>query len=276
MSRFIDKLNQTLRTGPQTMGFRRGQSVAPKPKILLVASLSQAGVSNLADWVAGADAGLLQISGLEEGIKTLCGYAEAVPDIPWGGWLRGGMREISLKGVGCDFVIFPADTPLGVLENTEVGKIEPAGKKYAEVGLKNTEVGKILEVEAQLGEGLLKTIDELPVDGVLIAGKQEEGYPLTWQHLMLFRHFADSVAKPLLVPIPSKVTANELQMLWEAGVDCVIVEVGATQPPGKLRKLREAIDKLTFPSPRRRGRAEALVPQVRSEGTEVEIETEEE
>ena len=260
------------------MGFRRGQSVASKPKILLVASLSQAGVSNLADWVAGADAGLLQISGLEEGIKTLCGYAEAVPDIPWGGWLKASGGEVmrQMKGPGCDFVIFPADTPLGVLENTEVGKTEPAGKKYAEVGLKNTEVGKILEVEAQLGEGLLKTIDELPVDGVLIAGEQEDSLLLTWQKLMLFRHFADSVSKPLLVPIPSKVTANELQVLWEAGVDCVIVEVGATQPPGKLRKLREAIDKLTFPSPRRRGRVKALLPQVRSEGTEVEIETEEE
>jgi len=223
------------------MGFKAGQPGSQRPKMLLVASLAQANVDSVAEYVAGADAGLLPISKLSSGRETLSKIAQAVPDIPWGGWLRdirrGEMKQ--MKRVGCDFVVFPAaNASLAILQNNEVGKI--------------------LEVEASLSEGLLRTIDGLPVDAVLIAGEQKEDYFLTWQHLMHFWRFADSLAKPLLVSVPSTVVASELQVLWEAGVDGVVVEVGA----GGLKELRQAIDKLTFPPLRRRGKAEALLPYI--------------
>ncbi len=221
--------------------------------MLLVASLAQVNVDRVADYVAGADAGLLSIAKLSSGTETLGEIAQAVPDIPWGGWLtdisRREMKQV--KRVGCDFVVFPAaNTSLTILQNTEVGKI--------------------LEVEASLAEGLLRTIDELPVDAVLITGKQAEDYLLTWQHLMYFWRFANSLAKPLLVSVPSTVAASELQVLWEAGVDGVVVEVGV----GGLKKLRQAIDKLTFPSLRRRRKAEAMLPYI-SVGPSVATEEEE-
>lgn len=215
--------------------------MSPRPKMLLVASLAQVSVDSVADYVAGADAGLLPISQLSSGTETLRKISQAVSDIPWGGWLRGISRgEMKqMKKVGCDFVVFPAaNTSLAILQNNEVGKI--------------------LEVEASLSEGLLRTIDELPVDAVLIAGEQTEEYFLTWQHLMHFWRFANSLAKPLLVSVPSIVVANELQVLWEVGVDGVVVEVGA----GGLKKLRQAIDKLTLPPLRRRRKAEALLPYI--------------
>ena len=252
MSKFIDRLNRISQAGPQPMGFRPEQPVSPSPKIQLVASLAQASVSNLADYVAGADAGLLRISKLSSGTKSLKKISQAVPDIPWGGWLRdiswGEMKQT--KGVGCDFVVFPAaNTSLAILQDSEVGKI--------------------LEVEASLSEGLLRTIDELPVDAVLIAGEHKEDYFLTWQHLMLFWRFADSLAKPLLVSVPPRVTANELQVLWEAGVAGVIVEAGVEG----LKELRQVIDKLTFPPQRRWRKAEALLPHI-SAGTGVDTEEE--
>ena len=155
---------------------------------------------------------------------------------------------------GCDFVVFPAtNTPLAILQNNEVGMI--------------------LEVEASLGEGLLRAANEMPVDAVLIAAEQRENYFLTWQHLMLFQRFADLLTKPLLVSIPSNVTVGELQALWEAGVNGVIVEVTAGQPQGRLKELRQIIEKLTFPSPRRREKVEPLLPRI---GREPSIATEEE
>jgi len=209
--------------------------------MLLVASLARVNVDRVADYVAGADAGLLLIAQLSSGVETLGEIAQAVPDIPWGGWLTDiSRREMKqMKRAGCDFVVFPAaNTSLAVLQDTEVGKI--------------------LEVEALLGEGLLRTIDDLPVDAVLIAGKPAGDYFLTWQHLMYFWHFANSLAKPLLVSVPSTVAAGELQVLWEAGVDGVVVEAGV----GGLKKLRQAIDKLTFPPLRRRRKAEAMLPYI--------------
>lgn len=225
------------------MGFKAGQAESPKPKMLLVASLAPASVGSVADYVAGADAGLLRISRLGADIKVLREYSEAVPDIPWGGWLRDmSQREMKqVKRMGCDFVVFPADTSLAILQNGEVGKI--------------------LEVEASLDEGLLRTIDGLPVDAVLIAGEQKEDYFLTWHHLMLFGHFANSLAKPVLVLVPSRVMANELRVLWEAGVDGVVVEAGV----GGLKELRQVVDGLTLPQQRRRRKVEALLPYISAE-----------
>jgi len=248
MSRFIDKLNQVSRVVPQSIGFRRAQPVSLKPKILLIASLAEASVGSLADYVAGADAGLLRIPKLSSGAKTLKEMSLAAPDIPWGGWLRnidkGGIKQMAKAG--CDFVVFPAtNTPLALLQNDERGKI--------------------LEVESSLSEGLLRAVNELSIDAVLIAGEQEGEYFLTWHHLMLFQRFADLLTKHLLASIPSNVTANELQALWEAGVDGVVIEVGAGQPVERLKELRQVIDKLAFPSQRKRKKAEVLLPYISRE-----------
>ena len=62
---------------------------------------------------------------------------------------------------------------------------------------------------------------------------------------------------------------------WEAGVDGVVVEVGAKPPAGKLTELRQAIDKLTFP-PRKRTKVEALLPHINGETKTVTEEEEEE
>ena len=255
MSRFIDKLNQVSQAMPQPVGFRTAPQVSPKPKMLLVASLVEANVESLADYVAGADAGLLPISKPSSGVKTFKEMSQAVPAIPWGGWLRSaGIRDIgSMVKVGCDFIVFPAaTTPLTMIQKNEVGRI--------------------LEVEASLSEGLLKVVDELPVDAVFIGGEKREG--LTWQHLMLFQRFADLLTKPVLVSVTLKVTANELQALWEAGVRGVMVEVGVGQP-GRVSELRQVINKLSFPSHRKSGKAEALLPYVgQVEGTVTEEEEE--
>ena len=256
MSRFIDELNRVSEAVLQPIGFRTAQPVSDKPKMQLIASLAQANIEDLARYVAGANAGLLRIPKLSSGAKALQKVSQAVSHIPWGGRLGDSGHEAikQIVKAGWDFVVFPAaNTSLAILQIDEVGKI--------------------LEVEVSLSEGLLRAVNELPVDAVLIAGEQEREYFLTWHHLMLFRHFADLLSKPLLVSIPSNVTANELQALWEAGVNGVVIKVGVEQPTGRLQELRQAIDKLTFPPPHKRRKVEALLPHI---GEETGIVTEEE
>ena len=256
MSRFIDKLNQVSQAVPRTIGFRATKPASQKPKMLLIASLAQADVDSLADYVAGADAGLLHISKASSGTETLQKVSQVASDIPWGGWLRDIGREgrEQVAEVGFDFVVFPAaSTSLAILQS---------GK-----------VGRVLQVEASLTEGLLRAVDELPIDAVFIASEQEEGYFLTWHHLMVFQRFADLLTKPLLASVPTNVAANELLALWEAGVDGVVVGVGKTA--GRLKKLRRVIEQLAFPQ-RKRGRAEALLPRISGETGSVTEEEEEE
>ncbi len=257
MSKFIDKLNRLSRGETQPIGFRAREPASPKPKIQLVASLAQESAESLTDHVVGVDAGLLRISKPSTGVEALQKLSQTLPDIPWGAWLQssgqGGIKQRSGQGgikqltkAGCDFIIFPAtDTPLALIENKEAGRI--------------------LEVEASIGEGLLRAVNALPVDAVLVTSEQKEGHPLTWQHLMLFQRFADLLNKPLLASIPVKVTGSELQALWEAGVSGVVIEVSPEQPEDSLKKLRQVIDKLEFSLPRRREKAEALLPRIRGE-----------
>lgn len=259
MSRFIDRLNWASQTVVPPLGFGAAQPVSEKPKMLLIASLAKADVDNLASYVAGADAGLLPISKLSSGAKIFKEISQAISDIPWGGWLRdagtGGVKQ--LEKVGCDFVVFPAaNTSLAMLQSSEVGKI--------------------LEVEASFSEGLLRTVNELPVDAVLVADEPKKERFLTWHHLMLFRYFAGLLTKPLLVSVPSRVTDKELGALWQAGVVGVVVAAGVGQPAGGLKGLRQTIDNLAFPTQRKRGKAGALLPYVSGEASRVVEEEEEE
>ena len=256
MSKFIDKLNQVLEANPQPIGFRAIQPALSKPRILLIASLAQTNVDHLADYVAGADAGLLRISELNLGIKTFQKLRQITPDVPWGVWLknidRKGIKRVAKTD--WDFLIFPAaNTPLPLLQNEEVAKI--------------------LEVEASFDEGLLRTVNELPVDAVLISDEQGGDNLLTCHHLMVCQRFASLLAKPLLIPAPPSVTPDELKALWEAGVDGIIVEVDIKHPVGVIKELRQTIDKLTFPPRHKPGKRGALLPYISRE-SDIELEEE--
>ena len=248
MSQLIDKLKQASQAIPQPIGFRAVHPVSQQPALLLIARLAK--TDAVADYLTGADGGLLYIRKSSE-IKALQEASKAVPEIPLGAWLRDSAQtEIEeIVKSGCDFIIFPADKTTLALP-------------------KNETVGRILEIEASLSNGLLIAINELTVDGVVVTGKSTEGDFLTWHHLMLYQHFTALLTKPLLVPVPSNVTASELQSLWEVGVDGVIIDAEA----GKLAELRAAIDKLTFPQ-RKRRTTEALIPRV---GPQMIVEEEEE
>ena len=258
MSRFIDRLNHVSQSVAQPMGFRTTQAVSARPKMQLVVSLTESNIDNLADCLVGADAALLPISKLGAGVKTLQKISQAIPEIPWGGWL-GDSTQGKIKQMiksGCDFVVFStASTSLAIPQDDQVGKI--------------------LQVESSLSDGLLRAAGELPVDAVLIAAEKEGEHPLTWYQLLLFQRFANLLTKPLVVAIPSKTTAGELQILWEMGVDGVVVEAGAEKAVEELKRLRKVIDGLTFPTPRKRDKGEVVLPRA-ERGTATVAEAEEE
>jgi len=260
MSKFIDRLNQASQVVVPPMGFGALKPAVERPKMLLVASSALAAGERLAKYVAGADAVLLPVAKSASTAKTVAEISQVVSPVPWGGWLRGiGKREIKqMETAGCDFVVFPA-------ENTALSTLQ------------NSDMGRILQVEASSGEGLLRAVNELPVDAVLIASEQRGKCFLTWQHLMLCQHFASLLTKPLLVSIPSDATGEELQALWQAGVVGAVVEVGAGQPASGLKGLRKTIGNLTFPLQRRRSRAMPVLPYlggVSEEGEDLEEEEE--
>lgn len=252
MSKFIDRLTQSTQAA-SPMGFRTVQSAAVKPKLQLVAVLTAGGAD-----AAGADAGVLRISKVAAGTGAIKKLTGDMPDIPWGVWLEadacGQMDQVA--ELGCDFVVFPA---VGTALTTPP----------------DNGVGMVLQIESSVPEGQLRTANDLPVDAVLVTAEQEESGPITWDQLMLYRRFAGLLTKPLLVSIPPNTGADELQMLWDAGIAGIVATAETDNTTGEMVRLRQVIDGLRPPSPRNKNRMEAIVPHI-SSGPEPAVETEEE
>jgi len=241
MSRFIDKLKQASQAEHPPMGFKAAKKTFEKRRMLLVAEVKD---SVAAGVVEGADAVLLQGTIKNTSAKT---------DLPVGIRLFGNKAG---RMEGIDYVVFPPETPFTIDRDEKTGKI--------------------MAVEAPMDGGLIRAINELPVDAVFVDICQNEENFLTWQQLMHFRYFASLLTKSLLVPVPSNITGDELQLLWELGVGGVVVETTSKQPAGGLKKLRQIVDSLTPPSKRKRMKARALVPTLREEARPVIEEDEEE
>ena len=248
MSKLIDRLNQTTKGASRSLGFQVTPTAAAKPKIRLLAHTSKVGnARQLAEDIDGADGLLINLPKADA--STLKTVAEAIGDIPWGWRLENSPGETVKRGLkgGADFIVFPSDAALHVPEAEGTGRI--------------------LEVESSLSEGMVRAINELPVDAVLVTDEEGTGPALTWRHLMRYTRLAELLRKPLLVPVAPETGTSELQALWKAGIAGVVAT-------GRIKELRGIIDRTDFP-PRQRGEMGALLPHQRAE-TSGEIEVEEE
>ncbi|MFC1909524.1 hypothetical protein ACFLXD_06760 [Chloroflexota bacterium] len=256
MSKLIDRLKQITRDTHQPIGFRAGQSTASKRPMLLITSLTHPAAASQDSYLTDADAVLLNSPKLGKGAKGIRQFTDSLGDTTWG--IKQGditqKETTKIVDAGCDFLVFPTDSAIVTTTQDE-----------------NT--GKILQIESSLGEGLLRAVNDLPVDAVLAVDSAENS--LTWHHLLLFQRFTNLLNKPLLVSIPLNSTAVELQSLQEAGVVGIVVTIEPDSSTEKWEELRQAIDNLASLPPRKRGNIDALVPLPGSQASTV-TDTEEE
>jgi hypothetical protein len=245
MSRLIDEFKKASRGVAPAMGFRTARSAAAAPKMLLIAGLEPGALTSPPDNLDGAHAALIRFTGAAPTAKTTQQMAASLPDIPWGFSLGDDdvKKAVALIKAGGDFAVFPAASRISAIPGDE-------------------KLGKILQVESSMDNGLLRAVNDLPVHAVLVADTFEGGGPLVWHQLMIYQHLANSITKPLIVPVPVSLTEAEVKVLWDTGVDGLIVEVGAA---ADLKTLRQAIDNLPARSGRKRGKAEAILPHLPGE-----------
>ncbi|HJX70121.1 MAG TPA: hypothetical protein VJ441_03405, partial [Dehalococcoidia bacterium] len=124
------------------------------------------------------------------------------------------------------------------------------------------EIGKVMKIALPCDDGLIRTIDQLPIDAVLLDFR-EEGKNLTISQLMNCQWLAGSIGKPLLVAIQQELTDKEIQALWEAGVNGVVVEV-RDKTQQRLVKLCQAIKALS-PATRKLRERRVVLPHLGGE-----------
>ncbi len=253
MSKLIDRLIQTAETVSSPIGFMATRAAPPKPKMALIARVEPAeNISQLADYLSSADAVIIAQTGAEK--NTVTDIARSLPDMVWGLWLEEKSRQ-QIKAsaeAGADFITLPLNLEFGL----------PGIEK----------MGKILLAESSLAEGLIRTINELPVEAVLLTDDEKA---LTWHQLMLCQRFSDLLFKPLLLTVPASVDSDELKALWKAGVDGVVISVKTVKQAERIKALRRIIDQSDFAA-RTRKKMAALLPHIHEEISTVPADAEEE
>jgi len=234
MSKLVDKLLHLSRLSPQ-MGFHPGAAGSAPPSMLLIAGLRGRDAAEARALAEGnVDAGLILEPADAAQIKQI---AQAMGSLPLGVFLRGesGPGAAEIADSGGDFIVFDTRTPVKTLEAKGLGKF--------------------LAVEPSLESSLIGGISELEVDGVLIVNKQPV---ITIEHLLFCRRVIASTAKPLLMAVASPLTKEDINSLWEAGIDGIVTPPG--QQPRQLSPLREMIAALPRRRKRRRGETGVALP----------------
>ena len=252
MSNLINRLKRLHQVEARPLGFMIGEGPVEKPKLQLVVLLAAGEPEPPA--LGPADAAVVEIgpSGKTGPLEKLCRTRDGVPG---GAWVKAAGEAVWEKVLEtpCDFIIFPPATPLAA-----AAKDGP---------------GRILELDPSLNEGLLRTVNDLPVDAVLIPGEREEK-ALTFRRLMLVQRLLNLVHKPVLVTVPGEITGADLQSLWDAGVSGVVVNLAELENGEKLAALRREIDGLAPPAFRKKTPLTPALPRIQPVAPEPEEEEE--
>ena len=245
MSKLIEKIKHGTHAIPAPLGFRSMPAVE-KPRMILIAAFSHVNNKNIAENSRGADAVVLHVSDLKTGMEGLSQISQMTPDVSWGILLQEvNWGEVKLIETTFDFAIFPPEMPLLALL---------------------AKPGKILEIEPEMMDSMIRSIDDLPVEAIFIDVKRNR--PLDWRLLASLQRIDNLVAKPLIVKIPSEIEEEILLALWGVGVDGLVVEDGNGEETGKINKLRKMIDNTNFPLPRKFRKSEVILPFVKQAQSE--------
>lgn len=237
-SKFIEALRKLSQSSIPPLGFGRRKE-SPKSPMLLIAGLDSMQSEQISRLVSSADA--LIFAGLKINKDALKQSIKSNP-ATWGIVLKSSKDLADMKELGFDFLVFSSqDTEASILRTEEMGKV--------------------LEIDTNLSDSQLRSLDFLPVDALLLpfSGK---GASLTVENLLAYQRMDLLTTKPLLGYIPAVISGEDLRLLWEAGLDGVIVRAEELTVK-EMERLKEATK--SFPSHRgEKKRAEALVPSISS------------
>ncbi len=238
MSRFVDKLQNLSKSSTTPIGFRHSVSEMKSPAMLLVARLSGTKVDE-AKVVAGAKTSAGLIWDECPSAKIVGQMVKTLDEIPLGVFVKdiSEKRINELVSSGCDFIVFDLSIAASILQKEEVGKF--------------------LMIGPSLDQGLVRSINNLDIDGVFMSTAGEGSF-ITMEQLLFCRRFVEILEKPLVMVLPSPVTKAEITALWQAGI--VGLVAGSRQSVETLLELGTMINELSGRPRSRRAKADVRLP----------------
>ena len=251
MSKLVTRLENLSKETGEPIGFKAALQRHKGIPMLFVAALPKIDAHLAQKLGEAADALLVPVDDLEKEISSLKSLAQAVKELTWGVWLKGNGSAADLQELGADFVVFEPEHMSASLLRAE-------------------DLGKVIEVAPSLAEGLVSSIEELPIDAVLVSSSASF---VSVHQLMIFRWVADLVCKPLLAVLPGDLSAEDLSSLWDVGVQGVVTPVKAAADKDRLLEWRHALSDM--PLKRTGGKITPLLPHLGSSSSALDEEDEE-
>lgn len=252
MSKLLTRLENLSKETGESIGFKATVQRHKGIPMLFIAALPKID-ANLAQKLGEAtDVLLVPVNDLEKELSALKSLAQAAKELTWGVQLKGNGSVADLQELGADFVVF-----------------EP--ENMAASVLQMEEMGKVAEILPSLSEGLISSMEELPIDAVLMSSSTNF---ISVHQMMTFRWITDLVCKPLLIVLPGYLSADDLSNLWDAGVQGVVVPVKVAADIDKLLELRKALSDM--PLKRTNSKFSPLLPHLGSSSSSFDDDEDEE
>lgn len=235
MSKLADAINRALRPEARPIGFGAAASRRIPTMVLLARAGSAEAIT--AAVTAGADA-IISTNGAApaNGVEGAVHWGSEAP-------VAGRAGAKALRTAGADFLVFDdAITDAAVLLESDLGFV--------------------MRVSLDAEDTFLRTVESLPLDGLLVPGLSGA---LTVRRTLDLRRIASFTRKPLILSVDADIDLTALETLRDCGVVAVVVD-----DADAVASLRSKIDALP---PRRRVKdargPAALVPSSGSRPIEV-------
>ena len=227
MSKLLEKLEHISKGNSKPLGFA---AAAAKPKLanmVIIAALDDNDKAAITTAKEYADA--ILVNSLDS--KNTASKS----GLPWGAPIS---ELAAIKECGCDFILLNTqDSPIALLQEEKLCRI--------------------IEIDPVMPDGLIRAVNQLPVDIALIAGDTS----ISMKRLLACQHIANLVGKYLILRIPLDTPKEEVRELWEIGVTGVVVPVTGDAKK-RLAALRQAVDALPASRRRRISKTSATIPQI--------------
>ena len=245
MSKLLDKLEQIAKGYAKPLGFASAASKSKAANMVIVAAIDDNDSAAATAATECADAVL---------VNSLAGKSAATKTkLPWGMYIDKASEEqlAGIKDSSCDFILL----------NTQDSPIAP---------LQEEKLCRMIEIDPAMPDGLIRAVNQLPIDIVLIAGDAS----VSMKRLLACQHAANMIGKHLLARAPLTISKGELREMWETGMAGIVVSVTGDSKKG-LADLRQSVDSLPASRRKRALKTSATIPQISSSDPDKEEEPDE-
>ena len=236
MSKIIEYLEKIGSVTPTPIGFGTIKPTDKFPQIAL-AALSDVGSLNKKQ---AADFDFIIVK-TQKNTKTMLKTTNAtLKEQIWGIWTNNTSIDSldSLATEGCDFF---------TISNFS----DPAEILAAE------NLGKLIVVPLDTPEELAHSINEMPVDAIILSGL-EETTNLSISDAMRIRSIRDLLSKPVILLRINPLQTNDITVIRDLGIQGILLDIQNVKPK-ELKSIKDDIEKLP-PSKPKTNQNRAILP----------------